>query len=1202
MSAQCALPIITALPDNQKLRLTHIKLAGFKSFVDPTSIPVSHDLVGIVGPNGCGKSNIIDAVRWVLGESKAAALRGDSMQDVIFAGSDNRKAVGRASVEIVFENRLGKVTGQWSSYGEIAIKRVLQRDGASSYFINNLQVRRRDIADLFLGTGAGSRGYAIIEQGMISQIIEAKPQELRNFLEEAAGISQYRERRQETSARLAETRKNLIRLEDIYQELGAQLRRLEVQAAVASQYQALQERLQNSQALLWYQRKIEATLHYEQFKHEIAELGAELQSVVSTQRSAEKEFEEIRLSEYRTNDRLLQVQGRLYGADAEIGRLEQLINHIHATKERLIQQAQQVEDQLQKNDRLKTVSLEQLAQWRLEKTNAEQSHQQNLLQYEAQNQNLPAMEADHRRYRDELSEYRHSLVMAEQNNQLENNHISHATKNIQQLEARQIRLTKERDGLAVIDDDRLTKLRQEIDQIEAILKQNNQEQQLIERQLSVSAQLKQKIVQDIQESEHGLSKAAARQTALHNLQQKLENNQQLSAWLSGKHLNVLPRLWQNIQVSPQWETALEAILRERLNSIQLAQLDQLLDSVNGLPLGKWAVFEDALIVQPRPVDQRPLVSHSSANGKLLAFLTFGETKVQYILEDWLCHVYVAESIREAFAKRPDLRLGEMAVTPEGHIVTRHSCTFYAPDSQLHGVLSRQQEIASLQTEIERFEATIAKQQNGLAETERQYSQLSAEIQRMRENGGQLQQRSHQLQLEAAKLSQTNEQTANRKQQINSELNEIKQALDNELALRQAATANLADNQLQIDILKRKVEQVRLAWEGADASLATHRQAIQQSTRKIQEIVFHLKTCENKINEVRLAIDHIDEEIRQLSGNRINLLKEIDACDDTSTKALLEAAQTHRTTIESEVEQVRQEMAGTAHRLREIEVTRMASEQKSHGLRDAISQAQLKEQATLLNIDQLNEMISGLHIDMASLMPLAGKKTISALQSEIQRLNKEISALGPVNLAAIGEHENAQARESDLMTQLNDLNDAIATLESAIRQIDRETQMRLQETFMQVNAHLSEIFPVIFAGGQAKLIFLDDEAIDAGFILMAQPPGKKNSSIHLLSGGEKALTALALVFSLFKLNPAPFCLLDEVDAPLDDSNTERFCELVKQMAKQTQFLFISHNKITMEMAYRLIGVTMQEQGVSRVVAVDLADAIQLGKRETQLIIE
>ncbi|MER0171483.1 MAG: chromosome segregation protein SMC [Nitrosomonas sp.] len=1176
------------------MRLAHIKLAGFKSFVDPTVVPVSQDLVGIVGPNGCGKSNIIDAVRWVLGESKASALRGDSMQDVIFSGSDNRKAVGRASVEIVFDNHLNKITGQWSSYAEIAIKRVIQRDGNSSYYINNLPVRRRDIADLFLGTGVGGRGYAIIEQGMISRIIEAKPQELRNFLEEAAGISQYRERRHETSTRLAESRKNLTRLEDICQELGTQLQHLEVQAKIAQQYKQLQENLHHSQSLLWVLRRTEAQKQQQRAEQDIQKLEAELEIVLASQQQAEKDYEAARTKEHAVNDQLLQAQGQLYSADAEIGRLAQEINHLNSTHDRLLQQTQQVENQLQKNNQLKASKLENLAHWQQEKINIESAQQDSIQKCHGENDKLPAIEANFHACQEKLNQLRQDLLLVEQTSRLEDNQLVHAAKNIQQLEARHARLLQEQSEFVLIDPSQLTELQQQIDNTENRLEEEQVKHQEIETQLSAITQSKQHIARTIHELQQTLSQASARHTALQNLQQKLENNQSLTAWLHQRQLDTLPRLWQKISIAPEWENALEAILRERLNSIEIEQLDSILDWIDGVPQGKWTLHEKSGFAD----DLSSSDMHNHTGQKLLTCITVNQPEIQSVLGHWLKNVYIADDIQEGLSGRNSLSSGELLVTRQGHILTRTSINFYAPDSQLHGVLSRQQELIQIQKEIDQLEPALRMQRDLLAKSEQQFAELNNAIQTVDKNSKQLQQQRHALQLDAVKLSQASERAAHRHNQINAELTEIRQALEHEYALRESATIHLQENQQKIATLKEQTQQAQLAWETANQQLARQRQNIQQSTRIMQEAAFQAQTCQNKIMEIELNIQSLDEELQHLTQNQANLLSEMDELNVAPLTESLEAAKTQRKSIEQAALQARQAVEDTISHLRRIEEVRMASEQKSHALREAINQARLKEQAASIAIGQFDELIRDAHVDTELLLPLSTKKSVTGLHSEIEKLNAEIAALGAVNLAALEELENGRSRESSLLMQLQDLNAAIATLESAIQQIDRETELRLQDTFTQVNTFLSEIFPVIFAGGQARLEFCDDKNLDAGLLLTAQPPGKKNSSIQLLSGGEKALTALALIFSLFRLNPAPFCLLDEVDAPLDDSNTSRFCELVKTMAKQTQFLFISHNKITMEMAQRLIGVTMQEQGVSRIVAVDLAAAVQMGKREKQ----
>ena len=1121
------------------------------------------------------------------------------MQDVIFAGSDNRKAVGRASVEIVFDNHLSKITGQWSSYSEIAIKRVLQRDGISSYYINNLQVRRRDIYDLFLGTGVGGRGYAIIEQGMISRIIEAKPQELRSFLEEAAGISQYRERRQETFLRLVETRKNLTRLADLCQELEFQLQHLEIQAKIAQQYKSLQEKLQRSQSILWLQRRTDAIDQRTHAKNEIQGLEAELEITLTNQHNAEREYEKTRIKEYTVNDKLLQLQGQLYANDAEIGRLKQEINYLRNTIDRLTHQIQEAENQLERNNELRKVKLENLAHWRQERTKAELNHQQSIIKNDEGRKKLPVIEANSLACQAKLNKCQHNLLLTEQANQLEYSHISHAEKNIQQLEARYARLLKEQSELASIDPAGLTKLQLEMDQAEHALNEENRKHQDIENQFTAATQFKQQITSKIQELQHTLSQTTARFNALQNLQQKLENDPSLTAWLSKQQWDVLPRLWQKIQIQPEWENALEAVLRERLNSIEFEQLDSIRNWIDEVPPGKWTVFEQTRTTSCDTKHQ-PTINQINCE-RLLAYIMADQHETNNVLEDWLSKVYVIADVQAGLSKRSMLNSSEMLVTRQGHIITHNSFTFYAPDSQLHGVLSRQQELTNLQKEIDQIESLLHHQHGFLVEAEQQCSEFNRTLQIIKENSKKIQQRWHQLQLEIVKLSQINERSAHRNDQINSELIEIKQALVNEVSLQESAKARLTKNLEQIDTSKENVQQAQLAWETADRLLISQRQDIQQSTTEMQEIAFHVKTCQSKINEIELSVKSIDEDLQKLTGNYADLLKEKDGFDETPFNKQLEAAQTQRKSIEQTTSHARQEVEDTARYLREIENARMASEQRSHVLRDAINQTRLKEQAANIAISQFDELISNANVDTKQSLSLSEKKDIAALQSEIHKANTEIATLGTVNLAALDELEIARARETSLLNQLQDINTAIATLENAIQQIDRDTQLRLQETFTLVNTYLSDIFPVIFTGGKARLEFCDDKMPDDGLLLTAQPPGKKNSSIHLLSGGEKALTALALIFSLFRLNPAPFCLLDEVDAPLDDSNTGRFCELVKNMAQQTQFLFISHNKITMEMAQRLIGVTMQEQGVSRIVAVDLADAIKLGKRNEQPVI-
>lgn len=1115
------------------------------------------------------------------------------MQDVIFSGSDHRKAVGRASVELIFDNHLNQISGQWSSYAEIAIKRVLLRDGQSSYFINNLHVRRRDVADLFLGTGVGGRGYAIIEQGMISKIIEAKPQELKSFLEEAAGISQYRERKQETSTRLAEAQKNLIRLEDIRQELETQLQQMEIQARKAQQYKLLQEKLQIAQTMLWLQHRAAAIRQRHSAQQNILRLETELESVMLSQRDAEKKYEETRVNESAINEKQLQIQGESYSVDAEIGHLELEISHLHSTQERITQQILQVENQLQVHSKNKVKKIEELAFWQQEKSKAEVTYQQCTLNNNQESMELPAVEANLHSCQEKLNESRHNLLIIEQAKQLEENHQSYSAKNIQQLEARRARLNNEQNESERIDPWKLSELEAATKQTESAFNEENLKIQKTQNELSIAIKNKEQIATKIQELQQAKSQATARFDALQNLQQKLDNNQDFISWLKERQWHDLPRLWQKIQVVSEWEIALEAVLRELLNSIEVERLEEIRDRLNEAPTGKWAIFEKNHASPTGTIIQASSTARTCK--RLLTYITANQPEIQSALENWLPHVYVIESLQKGMMQRSSLVPGEILVTPQGHRITQHSVTFYAPDSQLHGILSRQKEQVQLREKTDQLESKLRKQQQLMIQANQQCSELNQTVHAASENSKRLQQQWHQLQLELVKLTQIHERTIHRGEQINQELREIEHALENELTLQLSAKERYQKNLIQIENSKHIVQQAQLAWENANQQFINQQQKLLKTSKELQEASFYLQTCQNKIVEIENGSRTIDESLQQLNKEHDALQIEKSAVDLSPLKAALEIALAKRQTIKEDAAQIRLVAENISTQLRQIGNARMASEQKSYTLRDDINQARLQEQAADITIRQLDESIKETEIDTERLIPLLEKQKTTAIQADIQRLNAEIAALGAVNLAALEELVIAQARESNLLIQIQDLNAAITTLDHAMQQIDRETQLRLQETLDLTNQHLSEIFPLIFSGGNARLELCEDKTVDAGLMLMAQPPGKKNSSIHLLSGGEKALTALALIFSLFRLNPAPFCLLDEVDAPLDDSNTGRFCELVKKMAERTQFIFISHNKITMEMAQRLIGVTMQEQGISRIVAVDLADAINMGKR-------
>ncbi len=1183
------------------MRLSQIKLAGFKSFVDPTIISTPGNLVGIVGPNGCGKSNVIDAVRWVLGESKASALRGESMQDVIFSGSANRKPVGRASVELIFDNKLGRAIGQWSSYAEIAIKRVIQRDGDSAYYINNTHVRRRDIADIFLGTGVGGRGYAIIEQGMISRIIEAKPHELKLFLEEAAGISKYRERRHETECRLADTRKNLLRLEDIYQELSTQRQHLEEQAKAAKQFKEIQIELQTTQNLLWLLRKQEAVTKRVYAENEIHKREQELEIERARLSGLEKKLETVRFQHSSASEQLQQSQDKLHAVNARVAYLEQEITHLRKNNERLSHQMLEIEKQLERNEQQVKSATDSLVHWHKEIDLAHSAHQSSMDKNTNAHDELPAIEAAFRLAQENFNDYQRDLLLIEQGRHLEKSHYEHADKSVQQLKSRHDRLIQEKNALPQPDHEKLVSLQEEIENLNIVQGQKKSMLAEAEGQALSVAENKKQAAKEVLLLEQALTQMKARFDALQRLQLKLENNAALTAWLTKYKFDVLPRLWQHIEIEKNWENALESILREQLNSIGFDQLNVLKNWEHDLPPGKWTLFEteqpSVYAANSRLTEKTEKTEKTTCNTtqwKLLRdHMICTHTGIKSVLDEWLNQIYVTENLQEGLLQRIHLVSGEKLVTSQGHIFTRYSLTFYTPDSQLHGVLARQQELNLISTEINQLSINLNQKQSKLAEAEYVSNKLNEAIKRLHSDNKQLRQKQHDLQLEAVKLSQLTERVDQRHTQINNELKEIMQQSAMEILQKQGAEIKINQYIEQLGELEKQVQQKNLASVMAEQLLATQRQLVQNTMKEMQEAGFYLKTCESKINELEQNIRIYNENISRLTENRNQLLAEQSNLDNTSLEAQLEENLVKRIRFEQTVAEVRERLDNAARYLQEIDNSRIASEQKLHALRESINQTRLKEQEACITASRFDEQLNEAKADEKDLLSLIDNVQPSMLQADIKRLNAEIMTLGAVNLAALDELLIAQTREANLGSQLRDLNEAISTLEKVIHQIDHETRECLLTTFNSVNNNLDEIFPVMFGGGQAKLILNDGGILDSGVALTAQPPGKRNSSIHLLSGGEKALAALSLIFSLFQLNPAPFCLLDEVDAPLDDSNTSRFCDLVKKISKQTQFLFISHNKITMEMAEQLLGITMQEQGVSRVVAVDVAEAIELG---------
>ena len=1171
------------------MRLNSIKLSGFKSFAEPTNFLLPGQLVGVVGPNGCGKSNIMDAVRWVLGESKASELRGESMQDVIFNGTTHRKPASRSSVELVFDNSDHRAGGQWGQFTEIAVKRVLTRDGNSSYFINNQPVRRRDVQDVFLGTGLGPRAYAIIGQGTISRIIESRPEELRLFLEEAAGVSKYKERRRETENRLSDTRENLTRVEDILRELNANLDKLEKQAVVAAQYNALQGSVTLKQHQLWFLKKQDAEGDLSKIRQEGMQAVNDLESRIAEIRHIEADLEAIRQAHYEAGDKVNQAQGRLYEATAEVGKLEAEIRYVVEGRQRVEQRMQQLAEQITQWAQRKDdadMELESLASNGMD---AEEQAEMLAAQLEEQSLRLPDLEDALRATQNKANTQRQQVVQVQQQIQVLAAEQRSINEQNRQHESRLERLRNDRNALATPDEARLQQITEQYS--DAAEMAEMAEAALVELQDSVPQ------LDDGRRSRQQLLNAetakqaelAARMEALKALQEKVKTDGKLQPWLAKHGLDGLQGLWTRIAVESGWENALEAALRERMGALEVSRLDMVRGflgaSAKDAPPARLAFYS------------KPDASISlSGNGlPLMAdLLRVTDAGLKALLTEWLTGCYTAQSLDEALNHRTQLKAGDTIYVPTGHAVTAYSVSFYAQDSEQSGLLARAQEIEHLEKEL-RAQALISEEaRSALVKAEAAYADASQRLVSVRREATEAKQSAHELQVDMLRLTQLAEQARARTAQIEADVAEVQAALDDLQERAVAAEARFEELDMQLADSQELHAQLDDKVIESERKLAESREQLRTLERRAQEATFSQRSMQARQGELQRTLETAEQQTKSLLEERERAQAEQGRLNDAAAQGGLQDALNLKMEREQAVSAARSEYEDLTNKLRASDERRVQIERALEPMRARITEFQLKEQAASLGSAQYEQQLAEAGADLAAVAQsiLEGNVKLHGLQSEIDRLQRDIVALGAVNLAALEELQLAKERKTFLDAQMADLTEAMSTLENAIKKIDNETRELLSGTFNIVNEHFGRMFPELFGGGQAKLVITGDEILDSGVQVIAQPPGKKNQTIHLLSGGEKALTAIALVFAIFQLNPAPFCLLDEVDAPLDDANTERYAKLVASMSKGTQFLFISHNKIAMEMAQQLIGVTMQEQGVSRIVAVDMESALSM----------
>ncbi len=1160
------------------MRLKTIKLAGFKSFVDPTVLHLPSNLIGVVGPNGCGKSNIIDAVRWVMGETSAKLLRGDSMSDVIFNGSSARKPVSAATVELIFDNSDGTVAGEYASFSEISIKRQVVREGQSFYFLNGSKCRRRDIVDIFLGTGLGPRSYSIIEQGMISKLIESRPEELRNHLEEAAGISKYRERRRETENRIRHTRENLERLDDLRGEVDAQLRRLDRQAKQAERYKKLKDehRQREAELIILQWESIESDLSAQSSKRKQVE--TEREKHTAELRQAETRIEKAREKQAVETEALNKVQSEVYGIGGQIARIEQAIQHRRENRERQLREQQQAEQNwqdLQKHLDLDRVQQEELRR-RIDSLEPELKKARE--QEQADEDVAQAAEARLSAWQSQWDDFSTASNETSRDAEIERTRISH-------LDAK---LTEHADRLKSIEKEdhsgSLTELQERLSKhgkalTEAREKQATQEQQLHDCRQSLIEQNEKnrEQTQTLDEVRQSYQQARGRLSSLEALQQAALGRDKagVSEWLAQHGLADDNRLAEMLQVESGWEAAVETVMGDFLEAIVSDQpLGTLMDGLNDAP--------SDLVVTDNSTD-----SSAGREGTLMSKVT-GPAVVAQLLST----VRIAHDIDEAQTILPSLADHESVITASGEWLGSHWVRVSAGEGGNDGVIGREQEIKRLKKEQQALE----KQGNSLKDEleqgelssrtlEQQRDDLQTRVNELTRKIAELAANSDSCQSRIDHLTSRSEQLVAESKGLISRLDEDTEAVKQARERLQSKIDSMSEFQSQRGTLEAERDDIHKSRKLA-------RETANESRQKAQGMAIDLETRRANLTSVEQALERTRTQLQQLDERRKQLLEQIEESDEPiqQESEQLKALVASRHEVDKRLEKARAVLDQINLNIRELEQARLKADQSVSDVRDRLEQMKLDEQSLKVHNETLASQFADSGYDREQLKQgLDEAASASQHRQEIEKLETRITRLEPVNLAAIQELEEQQERKQYLDSQHDDLTEALSTLEAAIHKIDKKTRTRFKETFDNVNTGLKKLFPRLFGGGHAYLELVGDDLLTAGVAIFARPPGKRISNIHLMSGGEKALTAVALVFSIFQLNPAPFCMLDEVDAPLDDANVGRFSDMLTEMSESVQFLFVSHNKITMEIAHQLSGVTMREAGVSRMVSVDVNEA-------------
>ncbi len=1167
------------------MRLKRIRLAGFKSFVDPITIHVPGDLTAVVGPNGCGKSNIIDAVRWVMGELSAKHLRGDSMADVVFTGSNTRKPVGQASVELIFDNSGGRLGGRYASYNEISIKRQVSRDSQSSYFLNGTRCRRRDVTDVFFGTGLGSRSYAIIEQGMISRLIEARPEELRDFLEEAAGISKYKERRRETENRMRHAEENLDRLADLREELGKRLSHLKRQATMAEKYKVLKGEQRDIEAELLALRWRDLDGENRRKSESVSAQATALEAVLAEQRRVEAELERARSDQSAVAEDFNEVYRRVLDAESAIARGEETIQNLRRQREEQ-RESLSAEEQRVENARAHAQSeASRLAELRAELEKLEPALEGLQTQAAEARVAFRASEEAMHEWQSDWETWSEQAAEPARMRDAEAARIQQLVQTVAQLEQRRDRLRAEQASLSGEDLDHSTReQRAEIERVE---------RRTLELEQAVGA--RQDELRRAREGElasgEALHQARERQQAMSGRLASLQALQQdalgksagaVMEWLRDTGLDTRPRLAEQLQVDAGWTRAVEMVLDFRLEAVCVDRIEQYAPSLQGFSDGALTLFEERR-------------GHASASVGAEHGTLAEKVEAPWPLASLLACVRTAESLSEALGMRGDLSAHESVVTREGLWVGPSWIRVCKSANDDAGVLAREQEIQHLADEFARLQSQL----NGCQADFDDYRQRrdaceAALAEAQAALASHLRSRAA-LESELGAATARHEQARERAASVSAECQDVETQLAAEQEVLARARARWQQSSMDVERLSEERESWMRRREAHRSSLEETRDVWQSVREQAYDLGLKAESMRAQVQSLEEGRERNLQHVAQLETRVREQRAALDAgaAPLREAEAALEEKLKARSLIDERLRSARECVENAETRVRELDQARAEEEERVGAERVRLESLRLEAQEVTVRRKTVEEQFAGLGYALDAVLERLGDDAVIAeWEEKREKMERRINRLGPINLAAIEEHDQQAERKQYLDAQHQDLEEALQTLATAIQKIDRETRTRFKETYEKVNEGLGIMFPRLFGGGHAYLQLTEDDLLNTGVSVMARPPGKRNTSIHLLSGGEKALAAIALVFAIFELNPAPFCLLDEVDAPLDDVNAVRFSELVKDMSERVQFVIVTHNKITMEIAEQLIGVTMNEPGVSRLVAVDVDEAVEL----------